>query len=553
MWRLGLVGLTGAAVGLAAEWVGTGWKEPGQWIPDLAVGWAFIGCGLIAAWKRPASRTGWLMVATGFTWFVGNFSEVGLPAVAWVAAHAVYLHRGPLVHLLLSYPSGRTTSRVTHAAIAVGYVVAIITPLWRSEVTTILLAVLLVVACAYNYARAVGWLRRARRIALQAAAGLSLVLVATAVARLLLPAGDATGPSLLVYEVSFCLIAGGLLAGLLAAPWQGVLVADLVVEVGEARSGTIRGQLSRALGDPSLEIGYWLPNLSMYVDAQGRALTLPEPGSGRSMTVLEDQSQPVAALIHDPAVLDDPGLVQAVTSAAQLAAANARLRAEVQAQIEELSASRRRILEAGDEQRRRLERRLQERATARLRDLVVTLDHCQKAAITQQTKDQIAHSEDQLQHTLDDLQRLANGLHPRVLAEQGLSNALAELARGIQLPIDLEVTTAKLPPRLVVAAYFICAEALSNTAKHAAASRVTAALTSDDDKLKIEITDDGIGGADVSHGSGLLGLADRVETLGGRMHVESLPGHGTRLAAEIPLGGEATEVGDSADLDPRLI
>jgi hypothetical protein len=377
MWRLGLVGLVGVAIGLAAEWVGSGWSQPGQWIPDLAVGWAFIGCGLIAAWKRSVSRTGWLMVATGFTWFVGNFFEVGLPAVAWVAAHAVYLHRGPLVHLLLSYPSGRTTSRVTQAAIAVGYVVAIITPFWRNEVTTTLLAVLLVVACAYNYARAVGWVRRARLIALQAAAGLSLVLVTTAVARLLVPPGDATGPSLLAYEVVLCLIAAGLLAGLLAAPWQrSTLVADLVVEVGEARSGTIRGELSRALGDPSLEIGYWLPNLGIYVDAQGRALALPEPGSGRSMTVLKDQSQPVAALIHDPAVLDDPGLVQAVTSAAQLAAANARLRAEVQAQIEELSGSRRRILEAGDEQRRRLERRLQEGATARLRDLVVTLDHC---------------------------------------------------------------------------------------------------------------------------------------------------------------------------------
>jgi hypothetical protein len=187
---------------------------------------------------------------------------------------------------------------------------------------------------------------------MQAATGLSLVLAGTATARMLLPAGDSSGISLVLYEVALCLLAVGLLAGLLAAPWQRVLVADLVVELGEARSDTLRGELSRALGDPSLEIGYWLPNRGAYVDADGRALTLPTLDSNRSMTVLEHRGQPVAALIHDPAVLDDPGLVEAVSSAAQLAAANAQLQAEVQTQVEELAASRRRILQAGDEQRR---------------------------------------------------------------------------------------------------------------------------------------------------------------------------------------------------------
>jgi signal transduction histidine kinase len=539
-WRLGLVGLAGVAVGVAAEWVGIGWIEPSQWIPDLAVGWTFIGCGLIAAWKRPESRVGWLMVATGFTWFLGNFSGVDVPAIAWLAAHAVYLHRGPLVHLLLSYPSGRTTSRVTQGAIAIGYAAAVITPVWRNEATTILLAGLLVVVSTYSYVRSVGWLRRARRIALIAAIGLCLVLGTTAAARLLLPPGDANVPSLLVYEVTLCLIAGGLLAGLLAAPWRGTPVADLVVEVGEARSGTIRGELSEALGDPSLEIGYWLPDLGSYFDAEGSALALPEPGSGRTMTVLEYQGQPVAALLHDPAVLDDPGLVQGVASAAQLAAANARLSADVQAQVEELAASRRRLLEAADEQRRLLERRLHDGAAARLRELAVILRRGERSATSERTRAQITRAEEQLSHTLEDLNRLANGLHPRVLAEHGLQEALADIARDVGVPIDLEVTVAtQLPPPTVAAIYFICAEALTNSAKHAAASRVTAVITSGDGRVYVEVADDGIGGADAGLGSGLSGLADRVETLGGRMHVESVPGHGTRLAAEIPLGGES--------------
>jgi len=539
-WRLGLLALAGVAVGVAAEWVGIDWSEPGQWIRDLAVGWTFIGCGLIAAWKRPESRSGWLMVATGFTWFLGNFSEVGVPAIAWVAAHAVYLHRGPLVHLLLSYPSGRTTSRVIRGAIAVGYAAAIITPLWRNEATTILLAGVLVLVGTYNYVRSVGWLRRARRIALAAAVGLSLVLAATAGARLLLPPGAAIGPSLFVYEVTLCLTAGGLLAGLLAAPWRGGSVADLVVEVGETRSGTIRGELSQALGDPSLEIGYWLPNLGTYVDAEGRTLALPEPGSGRSMTVLEHQGQPVAALLHDPAVLDDPGLVQGVASAAQLAAANARLRADVQAQVEELTASRRRLLEAADEQRRLLERRLHDGAAARLRELAVILRHSESFATSERTRAQIAHAQDQLSHTLEDLNRLATGLHPRALAGQGLQNALAELARDVPIPVDLEVTSAQLPPRINAAVYFICAEALTNTAKHAAASRATVRVSPVDSRLNVEVTDDGIGGAELSRGSGLNGLADRIETLGGALQIESPPGRGTRLAAEIPLDDEAS-------------
>src|SRR6266568_3075367 len=166
MRRLGLVLLAGGLLGLTAEWVGFGWGDPRHWIPDLAVGWTFVGSGLIAWARRPASRTGPLLAATGFTWFLGNFAQVGFAAVAWAAAHLVYLHRGPLVQLVLTYPSGRPGSRLVRGAGAVG------PP------------------------------RRARRTALQAAAGLGLVLAGTAAVRLLLPPGEASGPSLLVYEAA---------------------------------------------------------------------------------------------------------------------------------------------------------------------------------------------------------------------------------------------------------------------------------------------------------------------------------------------------------------
>jgi signal transduction histidine kinase len=538
--RLGLIGLVGVAIGLAAEWVGYGWTDPRHWIPDLAVGWSFIGCGLIAAGQRSESRTGPLMAATGFTWFVWNFANVGVAAVAWVAAHLVYLHRGPLVQLVLAYPSGRPGSRLVRGAIAVGYAAAVITPIWRSQAATIVLAGLLLGVCAREYVRSVGRARRARLVALQAAAGLSLVLAGTAAVRLLLPQGEVSGALLVLNEAALCVLAGGLLAGLLVAPWQRAAVADLVVELGEARSGTLRGALSRALGDPSLEIGYWLSDRTVFVDAEGRPLAPPAPGSGRSMTVLEREGQPVAALVHDSAVLEDPGLLEAVASATQLAAVNARLRADVQARVEELAASRRRILQARDEGRRRLERRLRDGAEARLGALAVTLRRSQRTATSQQTSDQIIGAQQQLVRTLEELRRLAQGLHPRELSEHGLEGALAALVEDFLLPVELKVTRTQLPERAAAAAYFICAEALTNTAKHAAAAHVAVAVTAGEDRVRVEIADDGMGGADPARGSGLRGLADRVEAFGGTLQVESAPGHGTRLVAEVPLGDQAT-------------
>jgi signal transduction histidine kinase len=539
MRRRGLVLLAGGVLGITAEWVGFGWGDPRHWIPDLAVGWTFIGCGLVAWARRPGSRTGPLLAATGFTWFVGNFASVGGAAVAWVAAHLVYLHRGPLVQLVLTYPSGRPSSRLVRGAVVVGYAAAVIRPIWDSAGTTILLAGLLVAVCARDYVAAVGPVRRARLIALQAAAGLSLVVAGTATARLLLPPEEVSGPSLLVYEAALCVLAVTLLLGLLVAPWQRAAVTDLVVELGEARSGTLRGELARALGDPTLEVGYWLPDRAMFVDAEGRLLSLPEPGSGRSVTTVEREGQPVAVLVHDPAVLEDPGLLEAVTSAAQLAAANARLQAEVRARVVELGASRRRILAARDEERRRLERRLHEGPEARLGELAVTLRRGHRSATGEQTRDQLAHAEDQLTRTLEELHRLGHGLHPHVLAEHGLADALAALAKDLPLPVEINVSTTQLPQWVAVAAYYVCAEALANVAKHAAAAHVAIAVTASEDRVKVEIADDGVGGADPAHGSGLRGLADRVETLGGMLRVESVPGHGTRLAAEIPLGGQA--------------
>lgn len=529
----------GALFGIAAEWMFFDWGEPRYWVPDLLTGWALIACGLVAWSRRPESRSGPLLTATGFSWFLGNFANAGFTPVDWLGAHALYVYRGPLVHLLVTYPSGRLVSRLDRAAVAVGYSAALVTPVWRSEIATALLAPLLVAVCVRLYVQAVGPARRARLLALWAAAGLGLVLAGGAAARLALPAGDANEPSLLALEATLCALAGALVAGFLYPAWGRITVTDLVVELGESRSGTLRDELARALGDPTLDVGYWLPSEDAFVDSEGHPFALPDPGSERVVTMIEGGAGPIAALVHDPAVLNDPGLREAVSFATRLAAANARLQAEVRAQVAALRASRRRILEAGDEERRRLERRLREGAEERLERLAEQLRRARLSAGGDAARERIDATEAQLERALDELRRLAQGLHPRALAEVGLAGALASLAEQAAVPVEVVGPARSLPAEIEAVAYFVCSEALANVAKHASASRVSLSVTTGDGRVMVEVEDDGLGGADPTHGTGLQGLADRVEALGGTFHVESPPDGGTRLAAEIPLDGEA--------------
>jgi signal transduction histidine kinase len=540
---LQLLWVAGAVVGVVAEWISFGWGEPRHWVPDLLTGWALIACGLIAWSRRSESRSGALMTATGFSWFFGNFANVGVAPVAWLAAHAVFLYRGPLAQLLVTYPSGHCSSRLERCAVAVAYAVALITAVWQSEMATIGLAVLLVSSCTRSYLVTVGPMRRLRRLALWAAVGLGLVLVGGAAAHLAVPSGTANEPSLLALEATLCAIAGGLLAALLAAPSERTVVTDLVVELGESRSDVLRDELSRALGDPTLEIGYALSGGDVLVDSEGRPFLLPEHGSDRAVTIVERGGRRIAALVHDPSVLDDSELRDAVSSAAQLAAANARLQADVRVQVAELRDSRRRILEAGDEERRRLEQRVHSGPEQRLKRLAGILRQARLSARGDVAKAKIGRSETQLTLALEELRQLSHGLHPRVLAEVGLQEALASLAEQAPVPVHVTVEGSRLPPRVEAAAYFLCSEALANIAKHASASRVSVSVIPGDRQVRVEVDDDGVGGADAGRGTGLRGLADRVEALGGTLRVESPAGEGTRLIADIPLRPGGVERG----------
>ena len=223
------------------------------------------------------------------------------------------------------------------------------------------------------------------------------------------------------------------------------------------------------MGDPSLEVGYWYDGA--FVRADGRSLDLPDPGSARTVTYVEHEGERVAALVHDPAALEDPQVREAVQTAARLAAANGRLQREVRNRVVDLEDSRRRILRTADEERVLLEGRLHDGAERRLLEVTTILDRGRRSATASTTSQLVVGAEDQVRRALEELRRLARGIHPRLLTEAGLGAALRSLADGFPVPVDLEVETPRLPRVVEAAAYFVCAEGLANVAKYATASR----------------------------------------------------------------------------------
>jgi len=514
--------LAALALGVGAEW--TSGTDASHWVPDLAVGWAFLACGLLASSKRPESRSGTLMVATGLAWFGGTFWD-----------QLIYLHRGPLVHLALAYPSGRPKGRLALSAVAVAYGAGFTTEVWQSEAAAIGLSAAFVAIAARAYLEAMGRERRERLASLWATGAVAFVFAGLAVAHLVLPIEDVKEPALLAYDAALGALAIALTAGLFLAPWDRPYT-DLVVELGERRSDALRDELARVLGDPTLEVGYWSSAAGGYVDAAGLPLDVPAAGGIRSLTRIDRDGEQVAMLVHDRAVLDDPGLLEAVGTASRLAATNARLQAEVRARVTELEASRRRLVESRERERWRLEQRLHEGAERQLTALSVALKRARaRAAHSTETAGRIDRAVQQLERTEGELRTLSQGLHPRSLSEHGLWGALRSLARESRVPVDLSLP-AEEPNRPVGAAvYFVCSEALANVAKYADASHASVAVTVRDGRVRVEIRDDGIGGADPARGTGLAGLADRVQAMGGELRVVSPAAAGTSVVADIPL------------------
>lgn len=484
---------------------------------DLAAGGTLLASGAVAWERRPRSRTGMLLVATGAAWFLGT-----------VFPPAIYLHRALLAHTILSYPTGRLMGRPAQIVVMAAYVAAL-EPLGSSDAVTLALGVAVVSTAALELWHASGLLRRARRVELAAAATYASILVLGALGRA--SGWDADRAVLLTYDAVVATVGVALAVELARARWADAVVAGLIVDLGALEeTGTLRGRLAKALGDPSLELGYALEDGSL-VDDAGRPLALPPHGSRRRVTTVDEGGARLAVLIHDDAVITDPVLVESVAAAARITIANARLQAESRARADAIVASRLRIAVATDEQRRWFERELRLGAAARLDSV---------AALVAGARDRVADSidiatlGDELAVARADLEALARGLYPAVLTERGLVAALDDLARRSPIPVELTTEVGVLEPKVEAAVFFTCAESLANVVKHASASRVAVAVHEEGGDLVVSIVDDGVGGARLGAGSGLQGLADRVDAIGGRLRVESPPGAGTRLIVTVP-------------------
>jgi signal transduction histidine kinase len=318
-------------------------------------------------------------------------------------------------------------------------------------------------------------------------------------------------------------------------------LAQALLRSESAGEGPVRQMLAERLGDRSLNIAYWLPDREIFVDDRGRQVTLPGAGSGRAWTAVEREGNRVAAIVHDAELDASPELVHAAASAAVLALDNERLKADLRARLEELRHSRRRIVEAADDARRRIERDLHDGAQQQLvslaldlRLLRVRLKDDPEAAAT------VEELTEKLNVALAELRELARGIHPAVLSDHGLGPAIHVLVERSPLPVDCDLAyDERLPPAIEAAAYFVVAEGLTNVVKYANATRARVSLRRSGDMLEVEVADDGVGGARMDAGSGLRGLSDRLSALEGELSLDSPLGEGTRLSARIPArGGE---------------
>jgi signal transduction histidine kinase len=299
---------------------------------------------------------------------------------------------------------------------------------------------------------------------------------------------------------------------------------------------TAVNRLRTALEDPTLELLYRRAATGTWIDEVGVSVAPAAVGSGRSVTPLERDGDWVAALVHDPVLLDDPERVRAACAAVAATIDDERLRADLRAQVRDEQASRARIVAASDRQRRRFERNLHDGAQQRLVGLALTLRLAgRRAGGDRPVDDLLAEAASELDEAIGDLHELARGLHPAIVTDAGLAAAVEGLAEHPGIPVELSLDVPERLPELVeVGAYYLVAESLANANKHSGAQTITVTARVVDEMLHISVSDDGSGGA-ATAGTGLLGLADRVGALGGRVIVDSVLGQGTRVTGHIPL------------------
>ncbi len=565
-------GLVAGAITAVGCFVWSSWPPNSRYAP-VEISFALVGLSFmvagIAAWQRwPTSRLGLLFSIVGYLYLVPYILVNLANPVAWTIGNLTEgISGAALAQLGLAWPTGRLRSRFECGVVVANYVQNIAfdtaaTMLWnpafsgcnascpanvllvgngsRSAWNTLgtiaslvgLVTTGIVVALIVRHWRSArGWSRRAMIPLLWIAPAVGVENILTGnlfhfpslVTYALLPLLLLAGPALFVISTARARTAGGAL---------GTAIVDLEPGAPPAR---LRDALARALGDSTLQLAFRRPDGAGYLDTSGQVVDPARPAPGRAVTPVTEASGTV--LVHDAGLDQEPQLVRLTAAAASMALEHARLQAEVQAQLEQVRASRARIVEAGDAERRRLERDLHDGAQQRLVTLSLALGMARDraAAADPELGSLIESASKEAREALTELRELARGIHPAVLTETGLTGAIQALVERSPVATTIAaVPDRRYPAAIEATAYFVVSEALANVAKHARADGAQVMIRKFPGRLLVEVSDDGAGGARSEGGSGLRGLADRVASVGGVLRVDSPPGGGTRLEADIP-------------------
>jgi len=557
-----LLGIATGAV-VVVPFARGGEAPDGAAVISMLIAWSFVAGGFIAWDRRPENRIGAVLMILGLGWAIGRL--MGPPTtdssllytvgvvwrLAWIAG---------FVYLLLAFPSGRLSTVAEKLLAGIVFVAAVpMQVLWllfledQDPPNAFLVWPSKATADAIDTSQRIVWSGAA--LGLLAILGKRWLRASRPLRRTLVPilAGLVTVVAFTVFVIvdkfspgssvlrwtalaTFVAVPAALLVSILLARLARSSIGDLFIELrANPAPEHLRDALAHALRDPSLLLAYWLPEYENYADLDGRPVELPED-SGRATTFVERDGARLAALVHDASLRDEPALLDAVCAAAGIALENAQLQADLRARLEELKGSRARIVEAAQTERQRLERNLHDGAQQRLVSLSLELGMLgARLGADAEAKQALDQARRELAESLQELRELARGIHPAVVTGHGLKVALESLvARAplmVQLTVDLD---GRLPEPVEVAAFYLVSESLTNVARYANASGVTVEVTRPEGALVVEVVDDGVGGANTEGGSGLRGLADRIEALDGRLRVWSPSGGGTRIRAEIP-------------------
>ncbi|MGI9031801.1 MAG: sensor histidine kinase [Ilumatobacteraceae bacterium] len=556
--------LAGVEIALAA----TADLEP-LWAIALqpVLGLLYVVVGLVASDRRPSNRTGSLLALGGVSLLLAGLTNTGIASLTAVGLVMSTVALAVIIHALLAFPSGRLDRGVSRRIVVAGYVVAGVlqSPLYLFTPEAAPLDVLSiadrpdlvdagvwlqrVAGSAVVIATAIVLWRRLRDSSSTARRVLGPLYLYGLVAVVAIPVIPNFANPLLGWDPVQTFVAQAIvLAGLPLAFASALLLggfartgelAELATWIGvEERWTEWPSALAETLGDPSLRLLFWLPDHGAYADLDGRRVELPARGSGHEAMEIEADGQPVGAIVYDPQLNPDPDVVRAAGGVVAMALDRDRLTAELRVERQSLQESRARLVEASEHERRRIARDLHDGIQATL--LVHALHAHQLAAdpqVTAAVTERASQLQVGLERTAQELRRLVHGLMPALLIERGLYAAIEDLVDTIPVRTDVVVRGAErpLPGPVETAAYFVVAEALTNAVKHSQADALTVRIERTDDRLDIEVADNGIGGADIA-GSGLRGLVDRLGVLDGRLVVDSAPGSGTRVRAELPCG-----------------